>query len=435
MKKILFWSLIPPLNAHSTVEILANNLIGSNSGNVMFQTSAARAVMVDEDIEFMSAFSWIREDLDAFARRANEECSCFVIPLANAFRCNYISHLEVLTELLKKLTIPCVVTSVGIQESKVERLDAGYAFDPQARAFVSAVLERSAMLGVRGAITARYLKHLGFSEERHFTVVGCPSMYLRGSDLPEPKPLRLSRESKVCVNSKLDASPVIHDLISRGCQEMPDYWYIPQKIEELRMLYAGIPIPVLGRWKVPDYLPVNHRSPVLRRGRAVGFLNVPTWLDFMKDKDFCFGCNIHGNVAAIQAGVPALILARDQRVAEIAEYHELCLVDPQTLTNAARVQDLCENMDFARITARHAQRFGHFVDFLNCNGIEHIYARGGSVQDAPYDRRLAKVNLAPPVTANLSMTPAQRLKAWPVYRATAKYYWGKLKNKYRSGRR
>lgn len=201
------------------------------------------------------------------------------------------------------------------------------------------------------------------------------------------------------------------------------------------MLYAGIPVPVLGRWKVPEYFPVNHRSPVVRRGRAVGFLNVPTWLDFMKDKDFSFGCNIHGNIAAVQAGIPALILARDLRVAELAEYHELCVVDPESLTEAMRVQELCEKMDFSRITVRHAQRFAHFVDFLNRNGIEHIYARDGAAQDAPYDRRLARMKLAPPVTARLSMTPAQRREAWPVYRATAKHYWNKLKKKGRDRRR
>ncbi|MDO5765693.1 MAG: polysaccharide pyruvyl transferase family protein [Elusimicrobiales bacterium] len=429
MKKILFWSIIPPLNAHSTAEILTDNLIGSNSGNVMFQTSAARATMVDEESEFVSAFSWIRGDLDAFARRANEECSCFMIPLANAFRGNYISHLEVLTQLLKKLTIPCAVTGVGIQASGFEELDAGYAFDRQVRAFVSAALERSAMVGVRGAMTARYLKRLGFSEERHFTIIGCPSMYLRGSDLPKPKPLRLSRESRVCVNSKIAASQAVHSLIARGCREMPDYWYIPQTVEELRMMYAGVPIPTLGR-RVPDYLPMNPRSPVLRRNRAVGFLNVPTWLDFMKDKDFSYGCNIHGNVAAVHAGVPALILARDLRVAEIAEYHELCVVDPERVGQTASVRELAERADFARVTAHHARRFEHFVDFLNVNGIEHIYAHGGSVQDAPFDRRLARVNLAPPVTARSSMTLAQRREALPVYRATVKHYWNKVKKKY-----
>lgn len=426
MKKILFWSIIPPLNAHSTKEILIDNLIGSNSGNVMFQTSVARAVMTDEESEFVSAFSWIRGDLDAFARRANEECSCFLIPLANAFRGNYIPHLEVLTELLKKLTIPCAVTGLGIQASECGKLDAGYAFDRSARAFISAALERSAMVGVRGAMTARYLKHLGFSEERHFTIIGCPSMYLRGSDLPAPKPLALSRESRVCVNSKFVARPEIHALIARGCRELPNFWYIPQTLDELRMMYTGIPIPMLR--KVPDYLPANRRSPVLRRNRAVGFLNVPTWLDFMKDKDFTYGCNIHGNIAAIHAGVPALILARDLRVAEIAEYHELCTVSPESITESTRIQELCERMDFSKITSGHARRFEHFVDFLNANGIDHIYAHGGSVPDAPFDRRLAKVNLAPPVMARPFMNLTRR-DVWPVSRITLKTYWNRAKRK------
>lgn len=39
----------------------------------------------------------------------------FIIPLANAFREDFVEELRNLTKLIRKLKIPCVVIGVGVQ--------------------------------------------------------------------------------------------------------------------------------------------------------------------------------------------------------------------------------------------------------------------------------------------------------------------------------
>ncbi|MCI4170884.1 polysaccharide pyruvyl transferase family protein, partial [Bacillus spizizenii] len=74
-------------------------------------------------------------------------------------------------------TLPVVVIGVGLRAPFAPKLNEGFPIDQDVKAFVSAVLERSNMIGVRVEITAKYLSRLGFREGIDHTVIGCPSMY------------------------------------------------------------------------------------------------------------------------------------------------------------------------------------------------------------------------------------------------------------------
>lgn len=432
MKKILTWSVIPPFNEYSVKRILSDNLIGSNTGNLLFHASVARALMTDADVEYETVFSGVAGSLDETAARVNEECECFVIPLANAFRGDYIPKLSTLTQLIRRLKIPCVVIGVGIQAGKAEQLTQGFAFDDKVKDFVSAVLDKSAILGVRGEMTAKYLKHLGFAEERHFTPIGCPSMYMYGSALPEVRKKTITAESRVCVNGKMDSTREIHALMESGCAELPNYWYIPQRIEEIWMMYAGMPIPRRGKRKRPEYLPILRSNRLLREQRSVAFLNVPSWMEFMKNMDLCYGCNIHGNIAAYLAGVPGLVVAKDLRVAEIANYFEIPTIGQEEIRAKVSIIDAYERADFSKVQANHASRFAHYVDFLNENGLDHIFKERQSVTNAPYDQRIAQTQFVPAVYPRESLTLAERADSLPIYRRAVRHYWKKYKNRFKA---
>lgn len=52
--------------------------------------------------------------------------------------------------------------------------------------------------------------------------------------------------------------------------------------------------------------------------------NVPSWIEFIKQNaDFVFGTRIHGVMAAIQAGVPALCVVVDRRTLELCQTHKI----------------------------------------------------------------------------------------------------------------
>lgn len=55
--------------------------------------------------------------------------------------------------------------------------------EPLEPKFVKAILNKSAILGLQGEITAAYLRKLGFTEEKDFTVIGCPVVFMNGDEL------------------------------------------------------------------------------------------------------------------------------------------------------------------------------------------------------------------------------------------------------------
>ncbi|MBQ8973158.1 MAG: polysaccharide pyruvyl transferase family protein [Clostridia bacterium] len=431
MKKALLWSMIPLRNEMSAEEILARNRIGSNSGNVLFHTSMARALTLSPDGIPDTCFFAHRDDLDRFAQEVNERYRCFVMPLANAFRANYMPRLRELTRFIRKLRIPCVVAGVGIQASSVEELRRGFPFDEDVRSFMNAVLERSAAVGVRGAFTAEYLRRLGYIEDRDFAVIGCPSMYSRGDALPLIKPMPNDENARVCVNGKADSAPEIRAFTMEGCRLFPNYTYVAQNIEEMWLLRAGLPVLPTTRRLPPKYVPATRLNHLMRESRAVGYLNARSWISAMVSADFCFGCNIHGNVAAILSGAPALVLAKDLRVAELAEYHEIPLVTLEEMRGGLRFEDAIARANWHSVSANHPARFRKFVNFLNINNLEHIYVNGKSPSIAPYDLALAETVDPEPLLPHLHLSRSERAALRPVYEKAHRYYADKVGGKLR----
>ena len=102
--------------------------------------------------------------------------------MADAVRADFVREMKGLTKLVKSLKIPCFVIGIGVRAPYEPEVDFSYSFDDVVREFLKAVLEKSAIIGVRGWITADYLSRLGFKEERDFTIIGCPSMYTFGGN-------------------------------------------------------------------------------------------------------------------------------------------------------------------------------------------------------------------------------------------------------------
>ena len=160
LRKILMRSAMPLGEDKNISEVLIHNLVGDNTGNLLFQNSVARVIMTEDTeittINVKRKFS--QEEIDRF----NSEYEMFLIPLANAFRISFIDQFRYLTDLVERLTIPCVVIGIGIQRN----LDAtawNYPYDEAATEFVKAVLNKSEIIGIRGELTAEYLKRHGFS--------------------------------------------------------------------------------------------------------------------------------------------------------------------------------------------------------------------------------------------------------------------------------
>ncbi|MDK2808204.1 MAG: hypothetical protein PWP24_939 [Clostridiales bacterium] len=395
MRKILLRAAMSPVLEYTEFDVVAKNLVGNNIGNMLFAASMAKTLLTpDTQIDTISTSRrYSKEEI----KRFNEQYECFVIPLANAFRASFVKELGHLTDLVSKLKIPCIVAGVGIQAKLETNVEKGFSFDEDVKRFMNAILEKSALVGVRGEITGAYLKRLGYEEERHFTVIGCPSMYLFGKELPKTKESMLTEKSRVSINFKLDLSEKMHALFERSMKEIPDHYFIPQSIEELRLMYAGVPYPTKKKQKIPAYYPIQLDTELYQNNRVRSFVNVESWLGFLSEMEFSFGSRIHGNIAAILSGIPCYIFAYDNRITELAAYHQIPYMDASRINKKTNILDIYEKTDFSCIHKGQEERFFHFLDFLNQNQLEHIYDESGHAKYTIYDELRKNQTLAAPI--------------------------------------
>lgn len=412
MKKILIRSGMSPLDNFNAAHMLEKNSIGGNVGNLVYAYSIYRTLLTD-DVEITPDYYKIEPGK---AEEINETYDCYIIPLADAFRTDFVPQLRLYTELIKKLTIPVIVIGVGLRAPFEPKLDEGFPFDEDVKAFVSAVLEKSPTIGLRGEITSKYLSRLGFKEGSEHIVIGCPSMYTFGREL-NIRDTEIDKESMICVNSSKLSPDNVLDFIGRGMDEFPNHYFIPQWRKEMHLVYAGFP--TVG--KDSDNYPVKMSDKVYMNDRVRYFLNVPTWLGFLQKADLSFGARLHGNVTATIAGTPSILIAKDARMRELAEYHSLTHVWGERIKEDTTLSELIEEVDFQSPVHIQGENFDNFINFLNMNNLNHIYKNTFKPDSVPLDEKLAEVDLHPPLKTVSGCTMEEMVSRWEAYTPVQKY--------------
>ena len=431
MKKILMRAGMSPLDNLDAVQVLTRNTIGNNIGNMLFPYSIMRTLMKeDTQIDTIIPENVPKKDIGMI----NETYDCFVLPFANAFRVSFISNLRKTTKLIEQLTIPCIVVGVGMQQ-KLGGAKENPQLDEAVTDFMRAVLKKSSMVGVRGEETGKYLKRLGFTPEKDYTVIGCPSMYLYGKNLPKVRLTDLTPQSALSFNSKISLPQKFHDFIYRETQTYKHYHYVPQVIEEIYRMYAGMPYPEGFVKEPPRYFPMKSSNEIYRKKKGVSFINVPSWMEYLKGKDLSVGSRIHGNIAAILAGTPSFVIVSDKRILELVEYHHIPHITMDQLTPKTTVDRLYQKADYGQLYRGHEQRFKHYLDFLQENGLETIYNEDGDARVVPFDEKIASIQFHGPLYSISSLNPHMQAKRMETfmgyYRDRVKELEKKNKNKTR----
>jgi hypothetical protein len=399
MPQILIRAHKNPFTVADADTTYRQNLIGNNTGNLVFSQAVYRLLSTPEAHLETSG-------LGGSQRRAiNSRFDHVVIPLANAFRLSYIERLDALSSLIEQLTIPVSVLGVGSQAS----LDGSYKHVDSIKSattrFVRAVLDRSPSIGVRGEQTRDYLKSLGFGDE-HVRVIGCPSMFMYGPDLHvEKKVESLSVDSPIALN----VSPYVAEMgpISlHAAQHFPHLVYMAQNIQTLElMLYGSYQESQTKGAMVASGVPITLEHPLIRSDRVRFFLDPKTWFEHLAHYDFSFGTRIHGNIAALLAGTPALLLAHDSRTLELAEYHEIPHRTITSLDADADAISLYAECDWNALNKAHPDRWDTFASFLNEHRLPHVYEEGQNA--SAFDDRLAATEFPPPVRTLMGFSPEE----------------------------
>ena len=383
-----------PFENPSYYDAIKKDLISTNSGNLIFVHSIARALMKDGvEIDFNKASKvWDDEEVN----RVNSEYDAFIIPLANAFRSSFIKQMQVMTENIRRLDIPCVIVGVGYQGDIDGSFDDNPELDKAVKHFIKAVLKKSGKVGLRGDVTARYLEYLGFEAEKDFTVIGCPSMYMYGSALPDPKQVKISPEMRININCKAYLNQETHDYFHYVCEQIPDHIYIVQNLYELKTIFCGMNVKLAATSRLVKHenYPYDYSHRLYRENKVRGFVSAQAWLDYLKTRDLNFGTRIHGNISGVLSGLPTFIVASDARVLELAEYHNIQHVKNSEL-KGKDIFELLSGADFESVKRGHAERFLHYLDFMHENGLETIFDSAGT--RSVFDEKISETDFRGPL--------------------------------------
>jgi hypothetical protein len=390
MTRLLLRAPKTPFEARSATQTLEGNLIAGNSGNLVFidaswKLLAAPGVEIEPDRLAVGP-----SDAD----RINERYDAYVVPLANAFRGSFEHNLARMTALVRRLRIPVVVLGVGAQGTPDYDFGALAPMERSVRDFVSAVLDRAPSIGVRGEGTAAYLRSLGYGDDL-VDVIGCPSLFLRGTDLRVQKRApTLGRESLVAVT----ISPyrgAMAPIVATALERYPRLVYVAQDTPTLELLVDGAPFP----GSTPDAaLPTHPAHRLFREDRTRLYLDPWPWIEGLRPFDYSFGTRIHGSIVALLAGVPATVLVHDSRTLELARYFGIPYRLLRDLARDTDPAELYADADLGSLNEGHAARFDTLTAFLAKHGLDHAFAHPGAPE--AFDARVAAVTFPPAVTVS-----------------------------------
>ncbi|GAA3014047.1 polysaccharide pyruvyl transferase family protein [Tetragenococcus solitarius] len=393
MKKILVRAGMSPLDSFSADKIIKRNAIGNNVGNLMYAFSVFRNLST-YGVELVPDYYRVNP---ADAEKINQTYDSYVLPLANAIRPGFIPTLRKYTDLIEKLTIPVIVIGMGMAFPYEPNVEQERPFDNDVRKFVSAVLENSNILGLRGQITSDYLSYLGFKEGRDHMVIGCPSMYTFGNNI-NIRDLDLNSNSFISINMTPKADQKALKFLNGLSRKYKNLEFIPQDLDEMILTYSGAPFLGNAINSTINNYPNSLNSDLYKNNQVKFFLSAPSWIKHMKNVNLSVGTRLHGNVAPILAGTPSMVIPIDGRMRELAEFHNFPRVSVDEMYEGMELEELLNMVDIHSVEKNQKKNYENFINFLNKNNLESVYLYDKKGLKTRFDEKIEQIDLKPPIT-------------------------------------
>ena len=341
---------------------------GKNAGNLLFVDAVFKYLYVSPNVEMKSdGYRLTTSALDMSVEALNEQYDCLVIPAANWLSGYYYKMLPLYAAKIRKLKIPCVVVGLGAQSNGRDDFSFLNEFSLEAKEFLAAVSEKSHSISVRGEFTGDCLKRLGF---RNVNVTGCPSFYRNLQEFSITKKT-VSRESfALAVNG---SNHLLAELKSDLFESHNSVLFSQGGILKVLKRKWQTPWPDLKR-ALGDGFSMN----LISRGRVRCYGDITPWVDELKKYHFSLGMRIHGNIVALIAGIPAMVIAHDSRTTEMAEFHKIPTVPLHSLKKGFDPYELYLSADYTAMQAQYPDKLANMARFLENNGLGHtLYQKNG----------------------------------------------------------
>lgn len=338
--------------------------LGANSGNLVFQYACT--LMVDAPKTHIGMTETPYGDVAAV-----QATKKMIVPAANHLRAD--SDWTGLNNFLAGINKPLIVMGLGAQSPKIggasETLEVLRGNKGVVR-MIDILRERAEFVTVRGDYTKTICHEMGLHDVH---VLGCPSATINpdphlgrnmqakleavrdggrdgGRDSATPPRIAVTAAAPFEIREDPPKRDVERQLFKWVSQT--DGLYVQQSggIDAMRATN--------GRWyemargarasitkvMAPDIEPLDAWAYMAKGGRF--YISARHWRDEMRDMDLCIGTRLHGNMAAIAAGTPGIIIAHDSRTGELGQTMHLPRLDLADAMAANSVQEALEKVVF-----------------------------------------------------------------------------------------
>jgi hypothetical protein len=350
--RILMWNTYAPHTNLSYADLM--NETEGNTGNIVW-SQAARCCIVDVDRVTLSHVRGVPSEV--MPRASPEGFDVHFLPVDNMLWSAH-SHEDTLQtrrhlrfikrafRRIKNMDRAVFMFGLGVQGYEpVENListASSYLLRGEYVQLLRAIEDRSGLIAVRGAFTARVCDIYGLS--RVWTL-GCPSLFLNASaSLGRRMELELAR---------LPANPRLVITLP-GTYEPNVYRFLlalfGQNKDSLIILQGDIDLTNLERARRELYISVAS-------DRLEYFSNVSDWARCVCSYDAVIGARIHGGMLAMGCGRPSILIPTDIRSKELGVTMALPMLKFQDLMR----YNTSRKIDFRRIV-RAVQFSGYTFD-------------------------------------------------------------------------
>lgn len=332
---------------------------GGNSGNKLFNT-AVEQYLTKEDIEY--SYYTGSESVDEI----NGKYDMAIFTTANIFNAHprIRKELDVFAETIGQFKIPVYILGCGLQCASYDDINSlAKEIGESARAFLQAIYRTGGELAIRGYATKEFLDRV---MPNTAVVTGCPSFYQRGSNVRISNTKVPEERFKPAINGNLKYLKQIGML--QAFERYKDSVYMDQD-EFAEILYFR------NRKKSSTAELVRKKTfcgaRLLAQDRVKLFYDVPVWLSSFQKQGITFSCGsrIHGNIAATLAGIPSMVIYRDARTRELAEFFEL--PNQGEYNKNKSLYELYLDADYTVFNRKFAGKFQVFENFMVSHGISH----------------------------------------------------------------
>jgi len=331
--------------------------LGRNSGNMMFTEAIMRALPSPK----AGTFRMMPGMFDG--------CDSIVLACANWI--NEFEDFGWLADALERTNLPVFMVGIGAQaglDMRAPEVPAGTL------RLLHLVADRSTAISTRGDYTSEVLLDLGIASA---VSTGCPSLLLADT------------EGAITLRPASTEHPVLHgtrhgfgscgdlqryiyreafrlgtDLLLQS--EDADIYFSLGKTNNPEIVTRALQA-ISAAYNIADPAPVTDY--LSKHGRF--FRDFKSWIAYMKTRDFCLGTRIHGTVASIIAGTPALLVVHDSRTKELAEIMNIPYVmgDKIDLWQPLDLDALAAQAGSERLAAAYPAYRARFARFFGKNGL------------------------------------------------------------------